>query len=73
MSLRSARHGLTKDGRSKLVRECTYPLTGLGCVGRIYTDYGVFEISADGVNIRETYGVTAADLRTRVGLDFATL
>jgi len=40
---------LTKDGQSKLVSECTYPLTGLHCVSRVYTDYAVFEIQAGGV------------------------
>jgi len=40
---------LTKDGRSKLVPECTYPLTGLHCVSRVYTDYAVFEIQPGGV------------------------
>lgn len=39
---------LTKDGQSKLVPECTYPLTGLRCVSRVYTDYAVFEIQASG-------------------------
>ena len=38
-----------KDGSSKLVPECTYPLTGVACVSRVYTDHGVFEITDDGV------------------------
>ncbi|MEZ5650522.1 MAG: 3-oxoacid CoA-transferase subunit B [Burkholderiaceae bacterium] len=34
---------LTRSGQSKLVRECSYPLTGKRCVKRIYTDHGTFE------------------------------
>src|SRR5688572_25400553 len=34
----------TKDGTAKLVPECGYPLTGLGCVDRVYTDLAVFDI-----------------------------
>ena len=41
----------TKDGESKLVAECTYPLTGLACVSRVYTDYGVFATGPDGVRV----------------------
>lgn len=37
----------TKTGECKIVEQCTYPLTGLGCVERIYTDMAVFELSAD--------------------------
>ena len=60
----------TKDGSPKLVPECTYPLTGRRCVSRIYTDYGVFLISGDGISIRETYGTTRDGLRARVGVNF---
>src|SRR6476661_9212175 len=54
-----------KDGASKLVEECTYPLTGVGCVSRVYSDYGVFEITEDGVHARSTYGATLDELRER--------
>jgi len=35
---------LSRDGTAKLVRKCTYPLTGLACVSRVYTDLEVFLI-----------------------------
>src|ERR1700685_3365625 len=58
----------TKNGESKLVPECTYPLTGVACVSRVYTDYAVFDIQPDGVRVLETYGITLADLRERVAV-----
>ena len=48
---------LARDGSAKLVRECTYPLTGVGCVSRVYTDLAVFLISERGVAIRELFGI----------------
>jgi 3-oxoadipate CoA-transferase beta subunit len=56
------------DGSPKLVETCSYPLTGLRCVDRVYTDQAVILIGETGVVIRETYGSTAADLHTRLGL-----
>lgn len=35
---------LTREGESKLVERCTYPLTGVACVTRVYTDLAVFEL-----------------------------
>jgi 3-oxoadipate CoA-transferase beta subunit len=40
---------LTKQGESKLVRECTYPVTGLACVDRIYTDLAVIDVTPRGL------------------------
>ncbi|HEV7654270.1 MAG TPA: 3-oxoacid CoA-transferase subunit B [Mycobacteriales bacterium] len=57
-----------RDGSPKLVDKCTYPLTGVACVSRVYTDHGVFIVDGDGVEIRETYGISAADLRFRLSL-----
>src|SRR6187551_611262 len=37
-----------KDGSAKLVPTCTYPLTGVGCVSRVYTDLGTFLVGAGG-------------------------
>jgi 3-oxoadipate CoA-transferase beta subunit len=59
----------TRDGAPKLVPACTYPLTGQACVRRVYTDHGVFEPGPDGVKVLETYGVTVAELRDRLGVD----
>jgi 3-oxoadipate CoA-transferase beta subunit len=56
----------TKKGESKLVEQCGYPLTGLACVSRVYTDYAVFDIQRDGVHVLATYGISLADLRARV-------
>ena len=41
----------TKTGDSKLVAACTYPLTGIGCVSRIYTDIAVIDLGADGARV----------------------
>ncbi|MDQ4503578.1 3-oxoacid CoA-transferase subunit B [Sinomonas sp. ASV322] len=57
---------LTKDGKSKLVPSCSYPLTGVGCVTRVYTDKAVFLITDDGVRVRETFGVTFEELQALV-------
>jgi 3-oxoadipate CoA-transferase beta subunit len=55
-----------KNGSPKLVPACTYPLTGVGCVSRVYTDHAVFEITPDGVRVLETFGTSAEELRARL-------
>lgn len=60
----------SKDGSPKLVPKCTYPLTGLGCVGRVYTDYAVFLLTDNGIVVRETYGIGRSDLARRLGTTF---
>ncbi|MFR9674690.1 3-oxoacid CoA-transferase subunit B [Streptomyces sp. TR02-1] len=57
------------DGTAKLVRTCTYPLTGVGCVSRIYTDLAVFEITGGGVAVRETYGIGVDALAARLEVE----
>ena len=42
---------LTKTGESKLVAECTYPLTGVACVSRVYTDVAVFDLTPEGTQV----------------------
>src|SRR5215469_8396940 len=44
---------LTKTGESRLVRRCTYPLTAVGVVKRVYTNLGVFDVTPDGFFVRE--------------------
>jgi 3-oxoadipate CoA-transferase beta subunit len=44
---------LTKTGESKLVQACTYPLTGIGCVSRIYSDLAVLDLSPAGAAVVE--------------------
>jgi 3-oxoadipate CoA-transferase beta subunit len=42
----------TKTGESRLVRRCTYPLTALGVVTRVYTNLAVLDVTADGFAVR---------------------
>jgi 3-oxoadipate CoA-transferase, beta subunit len=57
-----------KDGAPKLVPQCTYPLTGLACVSRVYTDLATFAVAPDGVRVLATYGVSVDDLQARLDL-----
>jgi 3-oxoadipate CoA-transferase, beta subunit len=58
-----------KDGTPKLVPACTFPLTGAGCVSRVYTDLAVFDIRGVGVTVRDTYGITRAELAERLEVE----
>jgi 3-oxoadipate CoA-transferase beta subunit len=51
-----------KDGSPKLVPQCTYPLTGVGCVDRVYTDLATLEITPVGVRVLATHGTTYDEL-----------
>ncbi len=44
---------LTKKGESKIVPRCTYPLTGIACVSRIYTDLAVIDVTPEGLKVVE--------------------
>ncbi|HZN82257.1 MAG TPA: 3-oxoacid CoA-transferase subunit B [Mycobacterium sp.] len=59
-----------KDGAAKLVPACTYPLTGVRCVRRVYTDYATFDIDTDaGVRVRETFGIGLEELSSRMTVE----
>ena len=65
---------LTRQGECKIVKACTYPLTGMACIDRIYTDMAVMDITPEGIVVRELFGdVTAEYLQsvTPVTLTFA--
>jgi 3-oxoadipate CoA-transferase beta subunit len=44
---------LTKANESKLVLECSYPLTSIRCVRRVYTDLAVIDLTARGAVVRD--------------------
>ena len=57
---------MTKDGRSKLVQKCGYPLTAPGAVKRVYTNFGVFDITERGFVVLDiAAGLSREDLQAR--------
>jgi 3-oxoadipate CoA-transferase beta subunit len=63
---------LTRQGESKIVRRCTYPLTGLRCVHRIYTDLAVIDVTPEGlVAVDMAPGLTLRQLAALTGVPFA--
>jgi 3-oxoadipate CoA-transferase beta subunit len=63
---------LTKKGESKLVEQCTYPLTGIGCVKRVYSDIATLECTPKGLKLIDLVeGLTHAELEKLVGLPIA--
>lgn len=59
----------TKSGECKLVRRCSYPITAIACVRRIYTDLATLEITPNGVKLVDTVpGLTHDELSSRIGL-----
>ena len=68
---------LTKQGESKIVERCTYPLTGLRCVTRVYTDLATLHILpeglfaedlAEGLSLEELQRLSGVAIRARPGL-----
>ena len=63
---------LTKKGESKVVDKCTYPLTGIGCVKRIYSEFATLACTPDGLKlIDKVEGLTHAELEKLIGLPVA--
>ena len=63
---------LTKQGASKVVAQCSYPLTGIGCVRRIYTELCTLECTPEGLKLIDTVdGLSHAELEQLVGLPIA--
>ncbi|GJG94477.1 3-oxoacid CoA-transferase subunit B [Cupriavidus pauculus] len=59
----------TKQGESKVVAECTYPLTGIGCVTRIYTDLATIDVTPDGLVARDLVdGLSFDELQRLTGV-----
>ena len=64
---------LTKKGESKVVKNCSYPLTGIGCVKRIYSDLATLACTSEGLRLIDVVdGLSHAELEKLVGLPIAT-
>ncbi len=60
---------VTKQGESKLVAACSYPLTGIGCVSRVYTDLAVIDVTPLGLKVVEIVdGLSFEELQTLSGV-----
>ena len=60
---------LTKSGESKIVRECSYPVTALACVSRIYTDLAVIDVTSHGLVVRAlAQGLSHEELERMTGV-----
>ena len=65
---------LTKQGQSKLVSQCTYPLTGIACVKRVYTDVATLACTANGLLVIDMVpGLTLEALSELIGLPLALM
>jgi len=63
---------LTKKGDSKVVAQCTYPLTGIGCVKRIYSELATLECTPQGLKLIDIVdGLPHAELERLLGLPVA--
>ena len=63
---------LTKKGESKVVERCSYPLTGIACVKRIYSDLATLACTAEGLKLIDSVdGLSKDELEKLVGLPIA--
>jgi 3-oxoadipate CoA-transferase beta subunit len=62
----------TKGGESKIVAQCSYPLTGIGCVSRIYTDIAVIDVTPQGLKVVDKVeGLSHVELEKLTGVPLA--
>jgi 3-oxoacid CoA-transferase B subunit len=55
-----------KAGNSKLLKKCTLPITGLGCVKKIVSDLGVFDVTPEGFKLLERApGITVDEIKNK--------
>jgi 3-oxoadipate CoA-transferase beta subunit len=60
---------LTKKGESKLVSACTYPLTGIACVSRVYADLATLACTPEGLKLIDIVdGLSVQELSAMIGL-----
>ena len=63
---------LTKKGESKVVAQCSYPITGIACVKRIYSELATLECTPNGLKLIDMVdGLTHAELEKMLGLPIA--
>ena len=63
---------VTKSGEHRIVERCTYPLTGIACVARIYTDLAVIDVTPTGLVVREQIeGLSHDELQKLTGAPLA--
>ena len=59
----------TKTGEPKIVQQCSYPITGLACVSRVYTDLAVIDLTREGARVLDVVeGLSFEDLQARTGV-----
>jgi len=64
---------VTKDGKPKLVRKCTFPLTGVGCISRIYSSLAVVDVEDGHFALREKLaGISLDELQSLTGAELKT-
>jgi len=61
---------VTKDGKPKLVEACTFPLTGVGCISRVYTSLAVVDVEGGRFHLREKVaGLSLDELQSMTGAE----
>jgi len=62
---------VAKDGTPKLIKQCSFPLTGIACVDRVITDLGIMDIDKDGMHlIKIADGVTLDEIKAKTEAEF---